>query len=48
MAALNPYKTITELVMFDGAKNVQKDGRVQEERFHCISIIHVVEQVVSF
>jgi len=44
---LDPNKTLTDCVFFDGASNVQKGGRILEAKYPRISVLHGVEHVVS-
>jgi hypothetical protein len=45
--ALDPKGVHLNAVLFDGASNVQKAGRVLEARYPQVSVLHGVEHVVS-
>ena len=44
---LDPRGTHLNAVLFDGASNVQKAGRVIEARYPQVSVLHGIEHVVS-
>jgi hypothetical protein len=47
MKSLDPNKTFTDLVIFDGASNVQKAGEIVAEEYPLVSVTHGGEHVVS-
>ena len=44
---LDPLKNKVDMVIFDGAANMQKAGRILEVRYPLITCIHGAEHVVS-
>ena len=44
---MNPHKTITDVVMFDGASNIQLGGEPSEIHYPNISVMRGVERTVS-
>ena len=44
---LDPCKTRTDLVFFDGATNVQKGGRILEAKYPRVTVLHGVEHVTT-
>ena len=47
MNKIDPKGRLVDLVIFDGASNVQKAGKILEERYPLITCIHGAEHVVS-
>jgi hypothetical protein len=44
---LDPYQIATDIVLFDGASNVQKAGRILENHYPRVTCVHGAEHVVS-
>ena len=44
---IDPHKTITDVVMFDGASNIQLGGEILKFCYPNISVMRVVEHTVS-
>ena len=47
IAELDPYGIHLNAVLFDGASNVQKAGRVIEAKYPQVSVLHGIEHVIS-